>query len=54
MFLVIEGQDSECPRLNTRLVFISKAHCTQYFAGVSNEGLSIVLQDCSPRNSEIA
>ena len=26
MFLVVEGQDSTCPRLNPPLLFISKAH----------------------------
>ena len=26
MFLVVEGQDSTCPRFNLPLLFISKAH----------------------------
>ena len=26
MILVVEGQDSTCPRLNPLLLFISKAH----------------------------
>ena len=27
MFVVVEGQDSRCPRLDPSLLFISKAHC---------------------------
>ena len=55
MFVVDEGQDYTCPRLDSPLLFISKAHdmpCshtrnfrkqTQYFAGVSNQGLPILV-----------
>ena len=55
MFVVVEGQDSTCPRLDPSLLFISKAHgmpCshtrnfrtqTQKFAAVSNEGIPILV-----------
>ena len=55
VFLVVEGQDSTCTRLNSPLMFISKAHGIrgsltqkisgrrQKFASVPNEGLPILV-----------